>query len=262
MTDAWAPGIPSGSRAGYENNGFDSESMVSSVENAVELLLEEDAADSLVELNHPNSSFLGNNGDLLLPDPAGFLSDDEEEIEDMFEPPANGLEGALVTIDEELTQGHSFAAELRPGEKFNQKIPPVFDGNQSFFSYSKMVHEWCSITTIDKDKRALMLRHGLQGQALIWKEFMENVDLTNSTEFSALYPGMTWGVRNLLESMKQHMIKDAESVYLWRLGQFHQCKRRNHSFYEWMLKWKLAVKKLSDSWMDVLPSFVERGENI
>ena len=104
MTDSWAPGIPSGSRAGYENNGFDSESMVSSVENAVELLLEEDAADSLVELNHPNSSFLGNNGDFLLSDSVEFMSYNDGEIEDMLEFPANGLENALVTIDEELTQ--------------------------------------------------------------------------------------------------------------------------------------------------------------
>ena len=35
--------------------------------------------------------------------------------------------------DKELVQGHSMAAELRHGEKFNQKIPPTYDGQMSFF---------------------------------------------------------------------------------------------------------------------------------
>ena len=43
------------------------------------------------------------------------------------------IDAAAWFGDNELVQGHTFGSELRPGEKFNQKIPPSYDGEISFF---------------------------------------------------------------------------------------------------------------------------------
>ena len=69
--------------------------------------------------------------------------------------------------DSELVQGHTYGSDLRPGERFNQKIPPSYDGEISFFAYERLVIEWCSITTVEPDKRAPMLLHAFKGHAAV-----------------------------------------------------------------------------------------------
>ena len=51
------------------------------------------------------------------------------------------------------------AAELRPGEKFNQKILQAYDGQMSYSAYEKLVIEWCSIATVEEKERAPLLLH-------------------------------------------------------------------------------------------------------
>ena len=72
--------------------------------------------------------------------------------------------------DSELVQGHTYGSDLRPGERFNQKIPPSYDGEISFFAYERLVIEWCSIAVVEPEKRAPMLLHAFKGHALIYKE--------------------------------------------------------------------------------------------
>ena len=131
-------------------------------------------------------------------------------------------------------------------------MPPLFDGNISYFSYEKAVFEWCAITTVEEDKRGVLLKHSMSGHALMWREFMEDSDLMKKGCFDNLRPGVTEGVKILLSSVKTHMIKDAKSVYLFRLTQFHRLKRAHMDFYDWMLKFQLAVKRLKDAWMDLV----------
>ena len=69
-------------------------------------------------------------------------ADYEQEYDDDFDDTHSSFNAAAYFGDPELTQGHSLAAELRPGEKFNQKIPPTYDGQMSYFAYEKLVVEW------------------------------------------------------------------------------------------------------------------------
>ena len=50
---------------------------------------------------------------------------EESDYDEEFDLNTSTFNAAAWFGDEELVQGHSMAAELRPGEKFNQKIPPT-----------------------------------------------------------------------------------------------------------------------------------------
>ena len=62
----------------------------------------------------------------------GRLADDtaDEEMQDDY--PRAAVDAATYFQDSEVVVGHSMPTELTPGEKFNQKIPPVYDGEMPF----------------------------------------------------------------------------------------------------------------------------------
>ena len=78
-------------------------------------------------------------------------------------------DAATYFQDSELVVGHTWATDLRPGEKFNQKIPPTCDGEMSFSADEKLVCEWCSIATVHPDKRAPLLLNTFTGHAVVHK---------------------------------------------------------------------------------------------
>ena len=91
---------------------------------------------------------------------------DESEYGDILSDiPDSSFNVAAYFGDTELVQGHSLAAELRPGEEFDHKIPPTYDGQMSFYAYEKPVHEWGSIATVAEKKRTPLLLHGFAHHA-------------------------------------------------------------------------------------------------
>ncbi len=100
------------------------------------------------QTNHSVDGFIFQN-----PVVSGFESASEEESADddtlsesSDEPEqavvaANNYEVASYFMEPHLSQVHSLATELKEGEKFNQKIPPMFDGSGAYFSYERHVHE-------------------------------------------------------------------------------------------------------------------------
>ena len=72
----------------------------------------------------------------------GSESESEEDEDSTLG--SSTIDAAAWFGDKELIQGHTMAAELRPEERFNQKIPPVYDGAMSYFAYEKLVCEWCN----------------------------------------------------------------------------------------------------------------------
>ena len=117
------------------------------------------------------------------------------------------------------------ATELRPGEKFNQKIPPSYDGEISFFAYERLVIEWCSIAVVDAGKRATLLLHASKGHAVIYKEFLHSSKIFDKDMHSELTPGLTKGCQTILQYIRTQTIKDSNSVYLMRLTQFDKLKK-------------------------------------
>ena len=49
---------------------------------------------------------------------------------------------------------------LKPGERFNAKVPPSYGGG-SFFAYVEDVKDWQTLTEVDKKKQAPMLKNAL-----------------------------------------------------------------------------------------------------
>ena len=54
--------------------------------------------------------------------------------------------------------------------------------------------------------------------------------------------------------LRHHFIKGALSVFFLRIFQFIRAKRENMEMVKWIGKCSLLLKRLKDSWMDVLPT--------
>ena len=64
----------------------------------------------------------------------------------------------------------SMASELKPGELFNHKVPPAFDGNGSWFAYEEMVMDWLDLTSLDAEKQGIAVKLRLVGGAAIFQK--------------------------------------------------------------------------------------------
>ena len=179
-----------------------------------------------------------------------YSEEGEDDMQDV-DSSVNTFNAAAYFGDKELVQGHSMAAELRQGEKFNQKIPPTYDGQMSYFAYEKLVIESCSITTVDKDKRAPLLLHAFSHHALIHEEFIAMSSISDETVHSELTPGLTNGCHYLLEYIRKQTIKDSNSVYLMRLTQFDKLKKAHLDYKDWILRFRLSLIRVVDAWMDL-----------
>ena len=98
-------------------------------------------------------------------DDAAFAADDFDDL-----PQAEGEAFAS-------TANVFGAHELSPGQLFNVKVPPAFDGRSSFFAYETLVYEWRDITVIDKEKQGAMLRTRLILDAATFKETLDPAQL-------------------------------------------------------------------------------------
>ena len=58
------------------------------------------------------------------------------------------------------------------------------------------------------------------------------------------------GVKYFKDTLRPHFIRGAQSVFLWRCCRFRQARRGN---IEWIGKFSSLLKRLKDSWTDMLP---------
>ena len=56
---------------------------------------------------------------------------------------------------------------------FPLKFPPTFCGSETWFTYEKDVLEWCEITTAEGPKRGPLLKLGMRGPSVSYKEEFE-----------------------------------------------------------------------------------------
>ena len=102
----------------------------------------------------------------------------------MFHPGAGGYEPYSYnqggtdyhgeTYDSYVTQNAPRASAcagtslLKPGERFNAKVPPSYGGG-SFFAYMEDVKDWETVTELYEKRRAPALKNALYGLANIPK---------------------------------------------------------------------------------------------
>ena len=65
--------------------------------------------------------------------------------------------------------GHTYGSDLRPGEKFNHKTAPSFDGSMSWLLFCEVVEDWEEVTVIEKSQKGPHLRNRLSGSAALYK---------------------------------------------------------------------------------------------
>ena len=108
---------------------------------------------------------------------------------------------------------HAFGAGdfLKPGEKFNPKVAPAFDGEGSYFEYEENVKDWNCITQYPARIRGHLLRNKLFGSCLQYKGSMEREQLSRE-EADAQYPELPFGVAYVLRTVKKNTLKGATSI--------------------------------------------------
>ena len=76
---------------------------------------------------------------------------------------------------------HSYAggSQLKPGERFNSKVPPSFGGG-SWFAYEEDVRDWEFLTELDEKKRGPALKNALYGLANLPKKTLERERLAQA----------------------------------------------------------------------------------
>ena len=68
---------------------------------------------------------------------------------------------------------YSSSGDLKPGERFNHKTAPSFNGMERWYIFEELVWDWCDITIIEPEKRGPHLRNRLTGDAIVKKLQMD-----------------------------------------------------------------------------------------
>ena len=61
------------------------------------------------------------------------------------------------------------------------------------------------------------------------------------------------GVEYFRDTLRPHYVKGAQNVFLWRFYLLIRARRGNTEMVDWIGKFSLLLKRLNDSWMDLLP---------
>ena len=148
-------------------------------------------------------------------------------------------------------QGNRSLGSFTPGNltaTITTKVPPMFDGTQSWFAYEKAIDEWVDLTELAEEKQGPALKARLEGDAARFKEFLDR-DLLKQKNGR--------GVAYFKETLRARFLKSTQVVFLWRFLKFFEMHRRNEDFHPWLTKMALAFKKLKESWGDVFEPFTK-----
>ena len=128
------------------------------------------------------------------------------------------------TFPEDWEEPDDYAYGMRTGKgplgAFNQnistntittKVPPMFDGTQSWFAYETAIDEWVDPTEFAEDKQGLALKARLEGEPAPFKEFLER-DMLKQTRGH--------GVAYFKETLRNHFLKSSSIVFLSRFLKF------------------------------------------
>ena len=95
---------------------------------------------------------------------------------------------------------------------------------------------------LEESKRGPALKNRLVGDAEMYKGLLNRESLMAED-----------GVKYFRDTLRPHLIKGAESVFLWRFYLFIRARRGNTEMVDWIGKFSLLLKRLKDAWMDMSP---------
>ena len=142
--------------------------------------------------------------------------------------------------------GDVFGAELLPGQRYNHNFAPAFDGTESFFAYEEMVEEWELISKLTPEKRGPALRHRLDGRAKIFAH-SSDIDVKKLQAPGDPDTGEESGVAYLMRLLKIRFVRAPVHVFLFRLTQFLQLRRKGTDYQMWITKWNRALRRLQEA---------------
>ena len=131
-------------------------------------------------------------------------------------------------------------ADLPHGASMSPKVPPSYDGRNSWFAFEELVNDWCDSATLDTDKRGPALKNRLSGDAAVYKPMLDREKLKTDE-----------GVEYFLSTLRPNFVKGVQNVFLYRLVQFNKLQRGHLEITRWVPKFVLQRKRLTDSWMDL-----------
>ena len=100
-----------------------------------------------------------------------------------------------------------------------------------------------TLTQIEAGKRGPALMNRLVGDASIYKKLLDRKPLTSED-----------GVKYFMETVRLHFTRGFLSVFRRRCFSLFRARRENMEMVKWIEQMSLLLKRLKDSWMNMLPT--------
>ena len=133
-----------------------------------------------------------------------------------------------------------------PNPMFSQittKVPPLFDGRQSWFAYEEAIDDWTDVTELELAKQGAALRNRLEGEAAVYRKIFDRDRLKQDD-----------GVAYFKRTLRRYFIKGAQNVFLYRFIYFVRFARSGHDMLKWLTRFQIHTKRLVDAWNDLYVS--------
>ena len=124
------------------------------------------------------------------------------------------------------------------------KVPPGFDGKNSWFAFEDAIDDWCDITELEVEKWGPALRNRLEGEASVYRRLLDREQLREPNGR---------GVEYFKRTLRPHFVKGAQTVFLYRFMRFMKNNRGNGDLMKWMTRFQIDGRRLEESWMDLCP---------
>jgi hypothetical protein len=121
----------------------------------------------------------------------------------------------------------------------------VIYGKTSFFAFKDAVDDWCDITDLEPEKRGPALRNRLEEEAAFYKRLLKR--------------DPKHGVNYFKRFLQPHVIKGAQTVFLYRFMQLMKHNRGTMDLQRWMTGFQTTRYRHIESWMDLLPDWLITG---
>ena len=133
-------------------------------------------------------------------------------------------------------------------QQMTTKVAPAYDGRTSFFAFEDAIDDWCDITELEPENRGPALRKRLEGEAQQYKRLLDREMLPVRDPND--------DVNYFKRFLRPHLMKGAQSVFLYRFMQFMKYNRETMDLQKWMTRFQLTGNRLIESWMDLLPDLL------
>ena len=132
-------------------------------------------------------------------------------------------------------------SQLKREKPAESLVGAYLDGSTSWFKYWELIDDWLDLTVLEAEKQGPALKNRLVGDAEMQKGLLDREHLKTAD-----------GVKYFRDTLRPHFIRRAQSAFLWIFYQFTRARRGNIEMVKWISKFPLLLKRLKDSWMDML----------